>query len=38
MKLAVILGVIHMLVGIILKGLNAIHGRKIVDFMFEFLP
>ena len=38
MKLAVILGVVHMLFGIVLKGVNALHFRSCIDFIFEFLP
>ena len=38
MKLAVIIGVIHMIFGIILKGFNAIHSSNTLDFVFEFIP
>jgi len=38
MKFAVILGVIQMIVGIILKGLNSLYFRKFLDFIFEFIP
>jgi len=38
MKLAVILGVVHMCLGIIMKGVNAINNRSVVDFIFEFIP
>jgi V-type H+-transporting ATPase subunit a len=38
MKLAVILGVIHMSFGIFLKALNTIHEQKPMDFFFEFIP
>lgn len=38
MKLAVILGVIHMTFGIFLKALNNIHDQSPMDFFFEFLP
>ena len=38
MKLAVIIGVIHMWFGIIMKGLNSIYFRSKVDFFFEFIP
>lgn len=38
MKLAVILGVIHMSFGLFLKALNTIHEQKPMDFFFEFLP
>lgn len=38
MKLSVIVGVLHMLLGIVLKGLNARNERKPIDFWFEFVP
>lgn len=38
MKLAVILGVTHILFGIILKGVNAVFFNSKVDFFFEFIP
>jgi len=38
MKISVIIGVIHMIIGIILKGLNAIHFGQLLSFFFEFLP
>lgn len=38
MKLAVIIGVIHMSFGIILKAVNSLHFRKTLDFVFEFIP
>ncbi|EGR28351.1 v-type ATPase 116kda subunit family protein, putative [Ichthyophthirius multifiliis] len=38
MKLAVILGVFQMLLGIILKGINCILKQQWIDFFFEFLP
>lgn len=38
MKLAVIIGVIHMTFGICLKGWNAIYFREYLDFFFEFIP
>mmetsp|Transcript_20061 Transcript_20061/g.17153 ORF Transcript_20061/g.17153 Transcript_20061/m.17153 type:complete len:172 (+) Transcript_20061:1363-1878(+) len=38
MKLAIILGVIHMTFGILLKGVNAIHFKSCIDFVFEFIP
>ena len=38
MKLSIIVGVIHMLLGIILKGSNAIYFSNYFDFIFEFLP
>lgn len=38
MKLSVILGVAQMCIGIMMKGLNAIHFRRPIDFLFEFVP
>lgn len=38
MKISVVLGVIHMLFGIILKGINNIYFKQTVDFVFEFIP
>ena len=38
MKISVIIGVAQMIIGIILKGLNAIHFKSPVDFLYEFIP
>ena len=38
MKLAVIIGVLHMSCGIILKGVNSLYFRNWIDFVFEFIP
>lgn len=38
MKLSIIAGVIHMLLGIFMKGLNSLHFKNYIDFFFEFLP
>ncbi|KAJ0404793.1 hypothetical protein P43SY_003469 [Pythium insidiosum] len=38
MKLSVILGIIQMLFGIFLKGLNAVYFRDFATFFFDFLP
>lgn len=38
MKLSVILGVFHMLFGIVLKGINCIHFKNRLGFIFEFIP
>ncbi len=38
MKLSIIAGVIHMLVGIFMKGFNALYFKNFIDFFFEFLP
>lgn len=38
MKIAVIIGVVHMTAGVFLKAANAIHFRSWLDFFFEFVP
>ena len=38
MKMAVIFAIIQMSLGIILKGLNSLHFRNMLDFFFEFIP
>jgi V-type H+-transporting ATPase subunit a len=38
MKIAVILGILQMSLGICMKGFNAIHFRSTIDFVFEFIP
>ena len=38
MKLSVILGVTHMVLGIFLKGFNAIFEKNIIEFIFIFIP
>ena len=38
MKLAVILGVTQMSLGVLIKGANCIYFGKAVDFFFEFIP
>jgi V-type H+-transporting ATPase subunit a len=38
MKIAVILGVMQMALGICMKAFNNIHFGKTIDFLFEFLP
>ena len=38
MKLSVILGVIQMILGIILKGLNTLHEKDYSEFIFIFIP
>ena len=38
MKLSVILGVTHMVLGIFLKGFNAIFEANIIEFIFIFIP
>lgn len=38
MKTSVILGVTHMLFGIVLRGVNAIYFNQPLDFIFDFIP
>jgi V-type H+-transporting ATPase subunit a len=38
MKLAIVIGVIHMVCGILLKGVNNIYFRSAMDFICEFIP
>lgn len=38
MKTSVILGVVHMLMGVVLKGVNAIHFGRDLDFKHQFIP
>ena len=38
MKLSIIIGVVHMLGGILLKASNSIYFRNFIDFTFEFIP
>jgi V-type H+-transporting ATPase subunit a len=38
MKMAIVIGVIHMVFGILLKGLNCLYFKKGSGFFFEFLP
>ncbi|CAD8075273.1 unnamed protein product [Paramecium primaurelia] len=38
MKLSVILGVIHMLFGILMKGVNTLYFKNYLDFFCEFIP
>jgi V-type H+-transporting ATPase subunit a len=38
MKMAVIFGVVHMSLGIIMKGFNAVYFGNKLDFIFEFIP
>ena len=38
MKIAVIIGVIHMTFAVFLKAANSIYFRKWIDFIFEFIP
>jgi len=38
MKLAVVLGILHMCFGICMRGLNAVYFKSAVDFICEFIP
>ena len=38
MKVAVILGVLQMSMGVVMKAVNSIHFRNYVDLFFEFFP
>lgn len=38
MKISIVIGVLHMTIGIVLKGLNALHFKEGLVFWFEFLP
>jgi len=38
MKIAVIIGVVHMTAGVFLKASNAIFFHNWIDFIFEFIP
>jgi V-type H+-transporting ATPase subunit a len=38
MKMSVILGVSHMLLGIVMKGLNNVYFNNKIGFFFEFIP
>ena len=38
MKLGIILGVIHMVLGIFLKAANTLYFKNYLDFAFEFIP
>lgn len=38
MKMAIILGVSHMSLGIILKAANSLHFGNMIDLLFEFVP
>ena len=37
MKLSVILGVIHMSMGVFIKGMNAVYFRRYQDLVFEVI-
>lgn len=38
MKISVIIGIIQMIFGLVLKGLNVIYFKEPIEFVFEFIP
>ncbi|KAL7636808.1 UNVERIFIED_CONTAM: hypothetical protein RMT77_012564 [Armadillidium vulgare] len=38
MKISVIIGIIHMMFGLVLSLLNYIHFKKTIDILFQFIP
>jgi V-type H+-transporting ATPase subunit a len=38
MKLSIVLGVVHMMIGILMKGLNNIYFKDFSEFFFDFIP
>ena len=38
MKISIVYGVIHMILGILLKGANNLYFSNAIDFIFDFLP
>lgn len=38
MKLSVIIGVIHMIFGVLMKGVNTLYFKNYLDFFCEFIP
>ena len=38
MKMSVIIGVLQMILGLFLKGINGIYFQDYIDFFFEFIP
>ena len=38
MKLSIIIGVMHMMLGIFMRGANNLYFRSPIDFIFEFIP
>ena len=38
MKLSIVIGVAHMLMGIFIRGANNIYFKQPIDFIFEFIP
>ena len=38
MKMSVIFGILQMILGLILKGINGIYFKEYADFLFEFIP
>lgn len=38
MKMSIVIGVIHMCLGILMKGVNSLYFGSAIDFLFEFVP
>lgn len=38
MKLSIVLGVTHMVLGILMKGMNSLYFSNYTEFFFEFIP
>ena len=38
MKVSVIIGVLHMTLGVLIKGTNCLYRSNLIDFFFEFIP
>lgn len=38
MKISVIIGVLHMTLGVLVKASNSLYFKKYLDFFFEFIP
>jgi V-type H+-transporting ATPase subunit a len=38
MKISVIIGVLHMTLGVFVKASNSLYFGKFMDFFFEFIP
>lgn len=38
MKISVIIGVVHMTLGVLVKAANSLYFRRYIEFIFEFIP
>ena len=38
MKISVIIGVVHMTLGVLVKATNSLYFRRYMEFFFEFIP